>query len=164
MQYQWVELEEFPDYAVSEIGEIINMKSGAPRKYSRNGQGIAKISLYQGNRLITRSIAVLVAHAFVPGYNEFWNTPIHLDGDRMNCRADNLVWRPRWFAIEYHKQFGWESFQSTGPRLVELNTGEVYDSPRHAAMSLGLIHFDILQSYIEERRVRLTGQRFQKYA
>ena len=63
MTIRWSELDDFPDYAVNELGEIHNIKTGMPRKTSANQQGIVKISLYQGRELITRSVAVLVAEA-----------------------------------------------------------------------------------------------------
>jgi len=107
MRVQWHELEEFPDYAVSEQGDIANIKTGIPRKLSINGQGIVKITLYDTRKqLVTRSVARMVAEAFVPKPDqEIFDTPIHMDGELTNCRADNLVWRPRWFAIKYHRQF-----------------------------------------------------------
>lgn len=159
---QWHELEEFPDYAVSDLGEIINMKTGAPRRTSINQQGIVKISLYQdGKYLITRSVAVMVAEAFCEGQTEFFNTPIHLDGDRENCRADNLMWRPRWFAVRYHRQFLSEEFHNAEVRIMELDRGEEFENVKEACMKYGLYHNDVYRSYVHGVPVPLTGQEFQ---
>lgn len=157
---RWHELEEFSDYAVNDLGEIHNIKTGMPRRTSVNQQGIVKISLYQGRELITRSVAVMVAEAFCEGQTEFFNTPIHLDGDRWNCRADNLMWRPRWFAVQYHRQFQRDTFYATEPRITELTTGNEYDCPKDACMDLGLYYNDVYHSYIYERPIPLTRHEF----
>lgn len=157
----WHELEEFPDYAVSNKGNISNMRTGAPRKTSVNQQGIVKISLYKnGRELITRSVAVLVAEAFCEGQTEFFDTPIHLDGDRSNCRADNLMWRPRWFAIRYHRQFESEAFHKMDLHIVELNSGREFFSVKEACMAMGLYYNEVYRSYVHETQIPLTREEF----
>lgn len=158
---RWHELEEFPDYAVSSMGEIVNIKTGMPRRTSVNQQGIVKISLYKnGKELITRSVAVMVAEAFCEGQTFLYNTPIHLDGDRLNCRADNLMWRPRWFAVQYHRQFLSKEFHASDVHIVELNSGKEYYSNKEACMDLGLYYNDVYRSYVHEQPIPLTGEEF----
>lgn len=162
MKERWHELDEFPDYAVSNFGEIVNIKNDMPRKTSINQQGIVKISLYKdGSQLITRSVAVMVAEAFCEGQTEFFNTPIHLDGDRQNCRADNLMWRPRWFAVQYHRQFDIDVFHKMDVHIEEINTGKEYFSVKDACMDLGLYYNDVYRSYLYEQQIRLTRHEFQ---
>lgn len=160
MTTRWQELDEFPDYAVNNLGEIHNIKTGMPRRTSINQQGIVKISLYQGRELITRSVAVMVAEAFVDGQTEFFNTPIHLDGDRENCRAENLMWRPRWFAVQYHRQFHIEAFHNSDVHIVEVNSGKEYYSNKDACMDLGLYYNDVYRSYVHEIPIPLTREEF----
>lgn len=160
MKERWFELDEFPDYAVNNYGDIYNIKTDMPRKTSMNQYGIVKISLYQGDRLITRSVAVMVAEAFVPGKTDLFNTPIHLDGDRQNCRADNLMWRPRWFAVRYHRQFDVEEFHDSSVELVELTTGKTYGNVKEACIDLGLYYNDVYRSYVHGEVVGLTGHEF----
>jgi hypothetical protein len=155
VRLKWQELDEFPDYAVNTLGEVHNIKTGMPRRTSINQQGIVKISLYRGRELITRSVAVMVAEAFCDGYTDLFNTPIHLDGDRVNCRADNLMWRPRWYAVQYHRQFGYEAFHNSEIDILEINSNQVYHSTKHAAMNLGLYFNDIYNSYVREEPVPL---------
>jgi NUMOD4 motif len=157
---RWQELDEFPDYAISSFGEVTNIKTSMPRKTSINQQGIVKISLYQGRELITRSVAVMVAEAFCEGQTEFFNTPIHLDGDRQNCRADNLMWRPRWFAVQYHRQFEIDTFHKMDVHIEELNSGKEYYSVKEACMDLGLYYNDVYRSYLYEQQIRLTRHEF----
>lgn len=160
MTERWHELDEFPDYAVSDLGEVHNIKTGMPRRTSINQQGIVKISLYQGRELITRSVAVLVAEAFVEGQTEFFNTPIHLDGDRENCRAENLMWRPRWFAVQYHRQFNSEIFHHMDVEIMDVDTGKIYYSVKDACMDLGLYYNDVYRSYVHEQPIPLTKNEF----
>lgn len=160
MREKWHELEEFPDYAVSNFGEISNIKTGMPRKTSINQQGIVKISMYQGRELITRSVAPLVAEAFCDGQSDLFNTPIHLDGDRENCRADNLMWRPRWFAVQYHRQFLSPDFHRMDVHIVDLDSGKEYYSVKDACMDQGLYYQDVFKSYVHERMIPLTRQEF----
>jgi hypothetical protein len=161
MRERWYELEDFPDYAVSDLGEIHNIKTGMPRRTSINQQGIVKISMYQGRELITRSVAPMVAEAFCEGRTELFNTPIHLDGDRENCRAENLMWRPRWFAVQYHRQFQSPDFHRMDVHIVELNKGKEYYSVKDACMDLGLYYQDVYASYVNGRQIPLTRQEFQ---
>lgn len=160
MKERWHELEEFPDYAVSDLGDVVNIKTGMPRRTSLNQQGIVKISLYQGRELITRSVAVMIAEAFCDGQTEFFNTPIHLDGDRENCRADNLMWRPRWFAVQYHRQFESEEFHKMNVHIEELTTGKEYFSAKEACMDLGLYYNDVYRSYVHSTQIPLTRHEF----
>lgn len=160
MRERWHELDEFPDYAVSDMGSVHNIKTDMPRRTSINQQGIVKISLYQGRELITRSVAVMVAEAFCEGQTEFFNTPIHLDGDRENCRADNLMWRPRWFAVQYHRQFNSPEFHNSDVHIVEINSGKEYYSNKEACVTLGLYYNDVYRSYIHEAEIPLTRQEF----
>lgn len=160
MRERWHELDEFPDYAVSDCGEIVNIKTGMPRRTSINQQGIVKISMYRGRELITRSVAVMVAEAFCDGQTEFFNTPIHLDGDRENCRAENLMWRPRWFAVQYHRQFGIDVFHNMDVHIEELTTGKDFYSVKDACVSLGLYYNDVYRSYLNEIPVPLTQHEF----
>jgi hypothetical protein len=162
MRRQWEELAEFPNYQISDLGEIVNSRTDREIHPSINQQGIAKISLYKDrSRLMTRSLAVLVAETFIPQPNPQFNTPIHLDGDRMNCRVDNLVWRPRWFAIRYHRQFLWEAFHKHDVPLVELLSGALYHSVKEACIANGLYCQDVEKSIVEEVVVFPTWQIFQ---
>lgn len=161
MTDRWVELDEFPDYAVSEFGDVANIKTGMPRKLSINQQGNVKISIYRGRELYTRSVAVLVAEAFVPGKTEFFNTPIHLDGDKRNCRADNFMWRPRWFAVQYHRQFFMPAFHQATVPIIEVNSGQTFDSVKEACVTLGLYHDDVYRSFTHGEELMLTRHMFE---
>lgn len=160
----WEEIAEFPDYAVSNFGDVINMRfGGTPVRPSPNQYGVVRVGLVKDRRQYTRALALLVATAFVPVPNDnpIFDTPIHLDGDQFNCKAENLMWRPRWFAIKYHKQFRSDAFLTSRPvHIYDILTETHYSSTREACIANGLYWFDVQQSYIEGRTTFPTGQSF----
>lgn len=161
MKELWVEMPEFSDNIISNYGEIANIKTGARRKNSITANGHCKISMYDsGNRLVTRSVAVLVADAFLPRPEPRFNTVIHLDGDLLNCRADNLMWRPRWFALRYHRQFRNRMFHNDTMPRIEINSGETYATLKDVCTTNGIYFYDVIKSCVEETFVPITNQEF----
>ena len=146
------EIEGFPDYMVGETGEIVNVATGGmPLQQSRNNQGLPKITLVYNHRPYTRSPAVLVAKAFVMPEREDFDTVIHLNNDRLDCRAENLRWRPRWFAIAFHKQFNRESIHLDHVPVMDVNDKRYhYACPKDAVMALGILYKDIVLSTTNE--------------
>lgn len=157
---RWEEIEGFPEYAVSDMGEVVSIKRDIVRRPSINAQGVYKVTLSRDGRLATRSVAVLVAEQFVEGKSELNDTVIHLDGDRSNCRADNLMWKPRWFAIKFHRQFLNPKFYEDYTPFYDLATGEEYHGLREAAMRHGLHFEDIRTSIMNHTHVPATYQEF----
>jgi hypothetical protein len=110
----------------------------------------------------TRLVSQLVARAFVevPKRRDDFTSIIHLDGDKANCKAENLMWRPRYFAILYHRQFQTPNFRNADIPLVELKTGEIYSSIQEAVTRNGLLFNEILISAHERTFVWPTFQEF----
>lgn len=162
MKEEWAEVQDFPEYLVSNYGVIINMSRGGNELTIRpNQQGILRVGLVKDRIQYTRAVAPIVAKAFVPCPDPNYNTPIHLDGDLWNCRANNLVWRPRPFAVMYHKQFRVDTFHTEyRVPLVEIETGKVYDGVKEACIDNGLYWYDVVRSYVEETFVPITYQEF----
>lgn len=163
LKREWADIEEFPNYQVSNRAEFVNLRTQNSVIPSRNQMGHAKITLVKDRVPTTRSVAVIVANAFLgPPNPPHFDTPIHLDGQLMNCAADNLMWRPRWFAIRYHKQFRVERFYEYDVHIEDIETGEVYDSVKDVCITHGLHYMDVIRSYVEETYVPLTLQEFRR--
>lgn len=162
MNEEWRTIEAFPRYEVSDLGRIRNKKSGHILVPSQNQQGITKVNLMKNGELYTRMVSHIVAQAFVPMQKrrEDFMSVIHLDGDKTNCRADNLMWRPRYFAILYHRQFDTPSFRNADIPLVELKSGETYPSIQDAVITNGLLFNEVLISVHERTYVWPTFQEF----
>lgn len=155
------ELEEFPNYAVGENGEFVNMKTGGmPIHLSRNSQGLPKITLIKDGLPSTRSPARLVAETFVEKEREDFDTVIHLNNDRMDCQAQNLRWRPRWFAIAFHKQFYREAMHQDHTAIQDLAGEMCFASPKDAVMSLGILYNDIVLSFTNDSYTFPTMQKW----
>lgn len=102
------EIEGHPDYAVTDEGEIISTKGryGLRVLMPDISNGYPRVTL-DGER---RYLADLVAEAFLkepnPGCRLFY-----IDGDKQNCRAENLTWltqseikRYSQYTVEYRRE------------------------------------------------------------
>ena len=142
----WVTIHDFPNYKISSSGRVANAKTGNILKESLTKHGVVKIGLVHEGVQYTRSMSVLVAEMFVDGKTDLFNTPVHLDGNHLNNRSDNLVWRPRWFAWKYSRQFNeLEPGQNRGP-IIDLKSGDVYKDMVSVATHNGLLISDIWKS------------------
>lgn len=165
MELEWFPIEEFPNYSVSNYGDIVNDSTGRLLRLSVTLQGAVKVNLLRDRETFTRSVKVLVAEAFVGGIfrernSEKFNTPIHLDGDQRNCRSDNLAWRSRSFAWNYTRQFSLiTSEHHLGP-IEDLDNGEIYDDLFSAAITNGLLVHDLYRAVPMKLEVPPTQQRF----
>ena len=161
MDYDWVTIPDFPDYLISNHGEVVNKNSGRPISQSTTQKGVVKVGIVRGGTQYQRSVKVLVASAFVPGRDELLNTPIHLDGDPWNNRADNICWRPHWFAWRYTHQFSnVVDNDHLGP-LRDIETRFRYLDVYEAAIVNGLLFVDIRKSIVTKEPVFPTFQVFE---
>lgn len=139
-------IHDFPNYSISSYGRIINDVKEWPVRQSRTVRGSVKVGLYRDDKQHTRLVSKLVAETFVDGRTEIFDTPIHLDGDRTNNRADNLLWRPRNFAWKYSQQF---EKSMTGHRvgpIREIGTSHIYENIIEVATTHGLLFKDVWRS------------------
>lgn len=152
MEEFWTQLRDFPDYSISTFGRIRNDNRDRIVKTSTTQQGAEKVGLFYEGRQVTRAVRVLVAETFIANSNPLFNTPINLDGNQTNNYVDNLMWRPRWFAWKYHRQFevvdGYyvmSFYHEQGP-LKNRKTEEVYDNVIDAAIANGLLCYEVYMS------------------
>jgi hypothetical protein len=127
----WVDVAEFPQYEVSDQGEIRN-----------NGRDSMYVTLSDNGGQYTRSVRRLVAIAYL-GDPMNDDVAIPIDGDHYNNRADNLVWKPMWFAVKMKRQQ-----RRTRPvydfRIRELETGRIFENSRHASQELDILEDDVV--------------------
>lgn len=165
---RWIELQEFPNYAVCEDGSVMNTRTDMLKQPSRNQQGINVVNLSINNTQHIRSLAPLIAAAFIdrseiPGH---FDTPIHLDGDRDNCGVWNLAWRPRWFARKYHQQFTpWERENRFGFQtpVILLDTDEIFPTSWEPAVKYGLLDREIFIATLNRTFVFPHNFRFEEW-
>jgi hypothetical protein len=127
-----------------------------------NQYGAPYVGLYRDGVQFNRGVALLVAVAFLePPRQKAFDTPIHLDGVKTNNHINNLMWRPRWFAIKYDMQF--KQLRGYNKPVEDVQTGEVYPTCWEAAIANGLLAKQVLLSIVNEERVWPTMQRFRFY-
>lgn len=133
----WVPLQNFPNYVINSDGTIKQADTGVIKTSRVNNYGDLIVNLYQEGRLYTRKLSLLVAQSYLgEPRNEAFNSVIHLNGDKTDCRAINLEWRPRWFVVKYNQMFNHE------PMHVSVSikqTGEIFGTLREACVKYGLL-------------------------
>ena len=89
---KWRILEgQFNNYAVSNIGNVKNIKTGKILKNFSTEEGYIKVSLCQNNKKATFPVHRLVALYFIP--NKFSLPCVnHKDGNKHNNTVENLEW------------------------------------------------------------------------
>jgi NUMOD4 motif len=145
----WEPIPGFPNYMVSNFGRIFNSKHNKIMRISQTQHGNTKISLIaeDGTRH-DRSVAKLVGEAFVVPPNARCDQIVPLDGNVANVEAQNLVWRPSWYAWKYLRQLRDPAVPHYFTNLPVLNmiTGVEYESIVEAGMAEGLLFEDIWRS------------------
>lgn len=151
MGQEWASLEtlHFPGYEVSNDGLVRNERTGYILKHSTNQEGIVRVGLMRRdiNRQRTAVMVRLVARMFVQGRSATFDTPIQLNGNREDCTAENIMWRPRWFAVKYFRQFD-DKEPLMRTKIYDVETSEEYTDSRQAAMKHGLLEEDIVKSVV----------------
>lgn len=163
MDEVWKPIFDFPEYAVSNHGRVMTISTERIKTASPNQQGIATVNLQREGRQNRRSLAPIVLREFgTPHPNSYFDTPIHLDGDRFNCHINNLAWRPRWFAVKYHQQFRSHPVtRRQTPRFIHIDTGREFDSYLEAARTFGLLEKDVILGLVNDTPVTPTYERFE---
>lgn len=158
-EVKWSTIPEFPGYKVSNHGDVVNQHTGRYLRQSETRTGLIKVGFYSNGNQCTRSVALLVAKAFVFGCTEISNTPMHLDGDQSNNHHTNIVWRPRWFALAYIHQFKDTRNHKRGP-VVDLVSNVWYPTLIEAAVENGLLIKEILRLIPDKKPIFPTQQIF----
>jgi hypothetical protein len=157
---EWRPIPTFPGYSVSETGHVRNDETGRFLTLLVNQSGTVNVGLTRNFVQYKRSVALLVANAFIEfRIHESFDTPVHLDGNRLNNNSWNLVWRPRWFAAKYIQQFQEASLAPERP-VQEMETREKFYSHWEAAFRFGLLAKDVLLAAINQIEVWPTKQYF----
>lgn len=165
---EWCVVQGFPSYSVSNLGRVRsdihyrNGNSGRILELSKNPRGIVYVGMMKDGIQHKRSVALMVAHAFVyTARSMTFNTPINLDGDRENNYACNLLWRPRWFARQYFAQFRGTPHARIPRPIMEVKTEQVYENSWTAALTHGLLDEEIFAATLSKTYVWPTYQRFE---
>jgi hypothetical protein len=158
---RWMPIEGFPGYSVNNLGQVRNDATDRILSVRENQFGVPFVGLVRGHQQYQRSLPLLVATAFIPNTSEIWDTPINLDGDRFNCAIENLMWRPRQFAIKYQQQFKYMPESYVEAPLRAIGDDEVFEDTLTAACRYGLLEVDIIASLKKGTPTWPTYQRWE---
>jgi hypothetical protein len=163
MTEHWKEIPAFPGYSISDYGRVRAEKSGRILRQFQNNFEVCCIGMMQDGEQKHRSVALLVASAFIPRPSEPFDTPINLNGLRIDNNVDNLVWRPRWFAIKYNRQFKYPYENPIVAPVENVETGEVFENSWDCSKQHGLLEEDLVLSILNRTFVWPTYQQFGLY-
>jgi hypothetical protein len=158
----WRHILEFPGYSVGDEGHVRNDESRRIMALLVNQRGLVSVGLTKSGVQYKRSVPLLVAQAFIPKlakYRNTFDTPINLNGDRLDNSVPNLMWRPYWFAVKYVRQFKEPPAGYACP-IEEVSTGEQFKNSWEAALKYGLLDREILIATMNRTYVWPTYQRF----
>jgi len=156
----WRTIDGFPDYSISTLGNVRSDKSGRILSLFENQSGLLMVGVMRDGIQWHRSVPLLVARAFLAKPTKPFDTPINLDGDRRNNRVDNLVWRPRWFAVRYNRQFIRRYENPINKPIVDVKTKEVCENSFECSKKYGLLEEDLVLSILNRTYVWPTYQEF----
>lgn len=140
MRDNWVTTKRNANYEVNEDGYVRNSRNNRILTNSPNNSGYMTVSL--GKRLPGQLVHVLVAEAFVPGYEPGLDVD-HLNGKKYDNRVENLQWTTRSNNVKRAFEMGLATPHRSAnagapPRRVQIvETGEVYDSISACARAIG---------------------------
>ena len=142
----WREVPEFPGYSVNSEGVVRNDDREMVLARSVNQQGVVYVSLWRDHIQYNRAVPLIVAKTFLePPPNPGFDSAIHLDGDKINTAASNLMWRPRWFAMRFHRQFQRKAPVGMRPDVPveEISTRERFQDIWFVVSTFGLLWLEV---------------------
>lgn len=159
---EWVGIEGFPGYSVNPLGQVRKDSTERVLQPRINQYGVPYVGMMREGRRhqCVRSLPRLVALAFVPRPNDVWNTPINLNGDRLDCRIENLAWRPDWFARHYNRQFEERYDNPINAPIRDVDTDVEYPDSLTTACANGLLERDVVLSILNNTLTWPTYQHF----
>ena len=130
MDEVWCEIRDFPDYLISNWGRVYSTKTDTILKSRPSGWGYLQVMLSKNNRQSTKSIHILVAEAFVPGWAPELE-PNHKDGNKSNNHESNFEWLTKSGNNQHAIDLGLRSSRSTSVAVEE--TDLRFDSVKSCA-------------------------------
>lgn len=92
----WKQVENFPNYMISNKGGFKNIKTKKNIKPHVSNTGYYVCSMSDKGKVSSSNIHTLVAKAFLENPNPSLYTEVHhIDGDKLNNNVDNLKWVTR---------------------------------------------------------------------
>lgn len=157
-------VQGFDGYLIDQSGTVVRERTGRHIRPSYNQQGRAYVSFQTESGWHNKALSLLVAKTFIRQPFEHFNSVIHHDYDFTNCAISNLSWRPRWFAVSYHRQgrsqYDRMQFYNDDRAVVNLDTLQEFENVWEASMFYGLLILDLVDSMVMNKPVFPLHQMF----
>lgn len=158
---KWKHVQGFPGYSVNPLGQVRKDSTGRLLIPRYNQYGVPYVGMMRDWQQCSRSIPRLVARAFLSEPSDLFDTPIQLDGDRSNCRVDNLMWRPRWYAVRYNQQFVERYDHPIEIPVRSLSDQKTFPDSLAAGCNYGLLEREVVMSVYNRTPAWPTYQYFE---
>jgi hypothetical protein len=158
---EWTPVQGFPGYSINSEGQVRHDKSGRVLIPRYNQYNVPYVGLMREWQQCSRSLPRLMATTFLEPPTDIFNTPIQLDGDPRNCRADNIMWRPRWYAVKYKHQFEQRYKHPINEPIHAINHREKFPNSFEAACRYGLLEEEVVLAIVNNTPAWPTYQEFE---
>jgi len=156
MNEVWGEIEGFPNYAINNYGEIVNIKFNRYLKPRSNSRGYSHVILFSEGVRKEYYVHQLVAMVFIGNYRQGMHIQ-HTDGDKSNNKVSNLKIRGRPAdTLNYTPKY------IRGRRVMIVETGEVFINAYACAKYIGG-HASNIYSCLRGRYKSHMGYTFKYY-
>lgn len=136
MEERWATISDLPNYEVSDMGRIRNVKTGRNIKTHINKKGYETVCLYECGKPYTKKVHRLVAGTFSDEDIHGMDVA-HKDKNRQNNRFDNLVIRTRREIVSDTYLNGRKQIHKM--RAVKcVETGEIFESITACSEAMGI--------------------------
>lgn len=127
MTERWKDIIDYPNYEVSDHGQVRNIRTGRVLK-SELVKGYPRVVLSKNNNIKPFMVHKLVAEAF-HSYDHEGLQVNHIDGNKLNNCTDNLEWVTGSANIKHAYKTGLKTPPCPNPRKVRIvETGETFNS------------------------------------
>lgn len=113
----WMTWDEYPDYEVSEEGDVRNIVTGKPVKVIRNGNSRTVHLKDEWGKWHSISLIRLMAEAFY-GNGGKDEKPYFIDNNPLNLHIDNITWKKKKIT---HRESKVDILRDYAVRIVELD-------------------------------------------
>lgn len=129
----FVEIEGFEDYLISDIGTVYSKKSKKLLSPGEIASGHLYVTLYAKGKTLNKRIHRLVAEAFIEKPSNEHNDVHHIN----YCKTDNRVENLSWMLPSEHRSLHHKN-PKTRVSVRCLENGKIYDSQLEAAIDLDI--------------------------
>lgn len=161
MEEIWVDVEGYPNYAVSNRGEVLSLNNDSVLSPRPNSDGYLRVALSREGEVRDFYIHQLVAQAFI-GEFQLGEQLIHVNGDNADNRPENLYPRKRIRTESALRRSLIPPERLRGKRVKIIETGQIFRTARECADYVGGDYSSVYSCLRGERKTH-RGYTYEYY-